>query len=60
MDHLIPKELVVVLHAAETHLGWTISDEEIREGKLTKLLSKEDFDVPAQISIYYNYLQCSF
>ena len=59
-DLLTPSELLVVLHAAETHLGWTISDEEIREGKLPKLLPIEDFDIPAQVGIYYSYLSCPF
>ena len=40
-----------MLHAVETHLGWKISEEEIKEGILTELLTKEDFDVPAQVSI---------
>ena len=47
MHHLTPNELVAVLHAAEVLLGWSISDAEIREGKPTNLLIKEDFDVPA-------------
>ena len=46
MDNLTPSKIVVVLHAAETHLGQTISDEEIREGKLTELLTEEDLNVP--------------
>ena len=39
-DHPTPNELMVVLHAAETCLGQTNSDEEIREGKLAELLTK--------------------
>ena len=42
----------------EVHLGQTISDEEIREGKLANLLTKEDFDVPAQVSTYCSYILC--
>ena len=38
---------MVVLHATDVCLGWTISDEEITEGKLANLLTQEDFDVPA-------------
>ena len=45
--HLTPNELVTVLHATKISLGWSISDTEIREGKLTDLLIKEDFNVPA-------------
>ena len=54
--YLTPNESVVVLHAANVCLGWSISDAEIREENLTSVLTKEDFDVPAQISIYYSYL----
>ena len=36
-----------MLHTAEAHLGQTISEKETREGKLTKLLIKEDYDVPS-------------
>ena len=43
--------MVVVLHAAETHLGQTISDKEIREGKLTDLLTEEDLNIPTQVSV---------
>ena len=45
--HLTPNELVIVLNTAEICLGQSIFDAEIREGKLTNLLMKEDFDVPA-------------
>ena len=45
--HLTLNELVAVLHATEICLGWSISDAEIKEGKLMNLLRKEDFDVPA-------------
>ena len=48
--------MVVGLHAAETHLGQMISDEEIKKGKLTELLTEEDLNVPAQVSICYSYL----
>ena len=47
---------MTVLHAAEIHLGLSISDAKIKKGKLTKLLRKEDFDVPAQVSILRCYL----
>ena len=49
--HLIPNELVTVLHATEIHVGQSISDTKIREEKLIDLLIK-DFDVLAQVSIF--------
>ena len=48
---------MTVLHATKFCLGQSILDAIIKEGKLTKLLRKEDFDVPGQVSILRFYLQ---
>ena len=47
---------MIVLHAAKIHLGQSISDAEIEEGKLMNLFRKEDFHVPAWVSIFRCYL----
>ena len=44
--NLTAGEAVAILHKVEHHLGWEISQEELKQGQLHELLTAEDYTLP--------------